>query len=146
MNRSPCPRISSLLGCSADCCCCSVTKSGLTLHDPMDCSTSDLPVPHHLSEFAQVHVLLNQGCHPTVSSSVVPFSICLQSFPASGSSPMSQLFASGGQSIGSSASASVFPVVINLCVCILYMCAWMYVSVRVLPALFLLSCCFSFSA
>ena len=49
-------------------------------------------------------------CHPTISSSVVPFSSCLQSFPASGSFPVSQLFASGGQSIGVSASASVLPV------------------------------------
>ena len=52
---------------------------------------------------------LNRWCHPTISSSVVPFS-CLQSFPASGSFPMSQLFASDGQSIGVSASASVFPM------------------------------------
>ena len=49
-------------------------------------------------------------CHPTISSSVVPFSSCLQSFPAPGSFPMSQLFTSGGQSIGASASASVLPV------------------------------------
>ena len=49
-------------------------------------------------------------CHPTTSSSVVPFSSCLQSFPASGSFPMSQFFASGGQSIGISASASVLPM------------------------------------
>ena len=49
-------------------------------------------------------------CHPTISSSVVPFSSCLQSFPASGSFPMSQFFTSGGQSIGVSASASVFPM------------------------------------
>ena len=46
-------------------------------------------------------------CHPTISSSVVPFSSCLQSFPASGSFPVSQLIISGGQSIGASASASV---------------------------------------
>ena len=46
-------------------------------------------------------------CHPTISPSVVPFSSCLQSFPASESFLMSQLFASGGQSIGASASASV---------------------------------------
>ena len=46
-------------------------------------------------------------CHPTISSSVVPFSSCLQSFPASGSFPMSQFFASGGQDIGVSAPASV---------------------------------------
>ena len=48
-------------------------------------------------------------CHPTISPSIVPFSSCLQSFPASGSFPMSQFFTSGGQSIGVSASASVLP-------------------------------------
>ena len=52
---------------------------------------------------------LSWWCHPTISSSVTLFSFCLQSFPASGSFPMSWLFASGGQSIGASASASVFP-------------------------------------
>ena len=52
----------------------------------------------------------SQWCHPTISSSVIPFSSCLQSFPASGSFPMSRLFASGGQSIGVSASASVLPM------------------------------------
>ena len=49
-------------------------------------------------------------CHPTVSSSTVPFSSCLQSFPASGSFLLSWLFTSGGQSIGTSASVSVLPV------------------------------------
>jgi len=53
---------------------------------------------------------LNWWCHPTISSSVVPFSSCLQSFPASGSFPISQFFAAGGQSIGVTASASVLPV------------------------------------
>ena len=52
---------------------------------------------------------LSWWCHPTISSSVIPFS-CLQSFPASGYFPMSQFFASGGQSIGASASASVLPM------------------------------------
>ena len=52
----------------------------------------------------------SRWCHPTISSSVVPFSSCPQSFPASGSYQMSQLFASGGQSIGVSASKSVLPV------------------------------------
>ena len=52
----------------------------------------------------------NRWCHPTISSSVVPFSSHLQSFPASGSFLMSWLFASGGQSIGDSASASVLPL------------------------------------
>jgi len=53
---------------------------------------------------------LSWWCHPTISSSVIPFSSCLQSFPASGSFQMSQFFASGGQSIGVSASASVLPM------------------------------------
>ena len=53
---------------------------------------------------------LSQWCHPTISSSVGPFSSCLQSFLASGSFPMSQLFTSGDQSIGASASASVLPM------------------------------------
>ena len=53
---------------------------------------------------------LSQWYHPTISSSVVPFSSHLQAFPASGSFPMSQFFASGGQSIGVSASASVLPM------------------------------------
>ena len=53
---------------------------------------------------------LSRWCHPTISSSVVPFSFCFQSFPASGSFQMSQFFASGGQSIGVSASTSVLPM------------------------------------
>ena len=59
-----------------------------------------LPTPRVYSNSS----LLSQWCHPTISSSVVPFSSCLQSFPASGSFQRSQLFASGGQSIGVSAS------------------------------------------
>ena len=54
--------------------------------------------------------LLSWWCHPTILSSVVPFSSCLQSFPASGSFQMSQFFTSGGQSIGVSASATVLPM------------------------------------
>ena len=53
---------------------------------------------------------LSQWCHPTISSSLVPFSSCLQSFPASGSFQMSQFFASGGQSIGVSALTLVLPM------------------------------------
>ena len=52
----------------------------------------------------------SQWCHPAISSSVIPFSSCSQSLPASGSFPMSQLFAWGGQSIGVSALASVLPI------------------------------------
>ena len=53
---------------------------------------------------------LSQWCHPTISSSVIPFSSCLQSFPASGSFPMSQFFASDGQIIGVSTSELVLPM------------------------------------
>ena len=53
---------------------------------------------------------LSRWCHPTSSSSVVPFSSCLQSFPASGSFPMGQFFTSGGQTVGASFSASVLPM------------------------------------
>ena len=53
---------------------------------------------------------LSRWCHPSISSSVVPFSSCPQSFPASGSFQMSRLFTSGGQSIGVSASTSVIPM------------------------------------
>ena len=52
----------------------------------------------------------SQWCRPAISSSVIPFSSCPQSFPASGSFPMNQLFTSGGQNIGVSASASVLPM------------------------------------
>ena len=53
---------------------------------------------------------LSGWCHPTISSSVIPFPFCLHSFPAAGSFPMNHFFASGGQSIGVSASASVLPM------------------------------------
>ena len=53
---------------------------------------------------------LSRWCHPTILSSVAPFSSCLQSFPASGSFPMSQFFTSGGQNIGASAPASILPM------------------------------------
>ena len=56
---------------------------------------------------------LSWWCHPTISSSIIPFSSCPQSFPASGSFQMSQLFTSGGQSIGVSASASVLSMSIQ---------------------------------
>ena len=56
---------------------------------------------------------LSWWCHPTISSSVVPFSSCFQSFPVSGTFLMSHFFTSGGQSIGASASASVLPISIQ---------------------------------
>ena len=69
-------------------------------------SPCPLPTPGVYSNLCP----LSQWCHPTISSSVIPFSSYLQSFPASGSFQMSQLFASGDQSIGVSASASVLPM------------------------------------
>ena len=80
----------------------------LTLCDPMDCSMPGFPVHHQLPVYSN-SCPLSPWTHPSISSSVVPFS-CFQSFPASGSFPMSQLFVSGGQSIRVSASASVLPV------------------------------------
>ena len=76
----------------------------------MDCSMPGFPVHHQLPELAQNSCPSSRWCHPTISSSVIPFSSCLQSFPAWGPFLMSQLFASGGQSNGASASASVFPM------------------------------------
>ena len=79
------------------------------LCDPMDCSMPGFPVHHHLPEFTQTHVhQVSDAIKP--SHSVIPFSSCLQSFPASGSFSMSQLFTSGGQSIRVSPSASVLPM------------------------------------
>ena len=63
-----------------------------------------------LSLISNKFVVVQSWCHPTTSSSVVPFSSCPQSFPALGASPVSQLFALGGQSTGASASASVLPM------------------------------------
>ena len=96
------------------CCCCSAAQLCWTLCDPMDCSTPGFPVLHYLPEFAQTHVnLVSDAIQP--SHPVFPFSSCPQSFPASGSFPVSRLFASGSQSFGSSASVSVLPMNIQGC-------------------------------
>ena len=84
---------------------CSVTKSSQTLHNLMDCSRPGFPVLHCSPWVCSDSCPLSQWCHPTVSSSVVPFSSRPQSFLASGSFPMNQLFASVGQSVGASVSA-----------------------------------------
>ena len=87
----------------------SVTLSCPTLCSPMDCSKLDFPVHHQLLQFTQTHVhRVSDGIQP--SHPVIPFSSHLQSFPASGSFQISQLFASGVQSIGVSASTSVLPM------------------------------------
>ena len=69
-----------------------------------------LPCPSPTPRAYSNSCLSSQWCHPIISSSVIPFSSCLQSSPASGSFPMSQFFTSDGQSIGASASASVLPM------------------------------------
>ena len=91
------------------CSCCSITKSCLTLWlcGPQH---ARLPCPSLSAGVCSKSCPLSQWCHPTISSSVSSFSSCPQSFPASGSFPISQLFASGGQSIGASASATDLPM------------------------------------
>ena len=89
------------------CSCCSVTKSCLTLCDLVDYSAPDSSILHCLLEFVQILIHWVGEANPTISSSVAPFSSYPQSFPATGSSPMSGLFTSGGQSTGASALASV---------------------------------------
>ena len=81
---------------------CSVTKSHLTLQ-PHELQHTRLPCPSLSLWVCSNSCPLSQWYHPTISSSVTPFSFCLKSFPASGTFPMNQLFASDGQSIGASA-------------------------------------------
>ena len=85
----------------------SVVSESLWPHGPQH---TRLPCPPPYPGVCSNSCPLSQWCHPTISSSFVPFSSCLQSLPASGSFPVSQLFASGNQSIGASASASVLPM------------------------------------
>ena len=88
----------------------SVAQSCPTFCDPMDQSMPGLPVHHQLTESTQTQLQSVGDAIQLSKSSVIPFSSCLQSFPASGSFQISQLFASGSQSIGVSASASVLPM------------------------------------
>ena len=82
--------------------------------DPMDCSMPGFPVHYQLPEAYSNSWPMSRWCHLTISFSVIPFSSCLQSFLAWESFKMSQFFASGGQSIGASASASVPPMNIQI--------------------------------
>ena len=87
----------------------SVTQLCPTLCDPMNGNMRGLPVHHQLLEFTQTHVhWVSDAIQP--SNPLVPFSTCPQSFQASGSFQMSQLFVSGGQSVGISPSTSVLPM------------------------------------
>ena len=85
----------------------SVVSDSLQLHEPQH---ARLPCPSPTPRIYPNSCPLSHWCHPIISSSVVPFPSHLQSFPASGSFQMSQLFTRGGQSIGLSASTSVLPM------------------------------------
>ena len=86
---------------------CSVVSNSLRLHGLQH---ARLPCPSLSPGVCSNSCPLSQSCHLTISSSIILFSSCLHSFPTSGSFPMSLLFASGSQSIGASASASVLPM------------------------------------
>ena len=85
----------------------SVVSNSLWPHEPQHARP---PCPSPTPRVYPISCPLSWWCHPTIWSSVVPFSSCLQSFPASGSFQMSQLFTSSGQSTGVSASTSVLPM------------------------------------
>ena len=85
----------------------SVMSDSLWPHEPQHARP---PCPSPTARVYANPCPLSQWCHPTISSSVVPFSFCPLSFPESGSFQMSQLFTSGGQTIGVSASPSVLPM------------------------------------
>ena len=86
---------------------CSVVSDSLWPHELQHARP---PCPSPTPRFYSNSCPLSRWCYPTISSSVIPFSSCLQSFPASESFPVTQLFASGGQNTGVSASASVLPM------------------------------------
>ena len=85
----------------------SIVSNSLQPHEPQHARP---PCPSPTPRVHPNPCPLSRWCHPTSSSSVVPFSSCPQSFPASGSFQMSQSFTSGGQSVGVSASTSVLPM------------------------------------
>ena len=95
-----------------ECSCCSVAKSCLTLR-PHELQHIRFPYPSVTPGTCSNSCPLSQWCHPDISSSFTPFSSCPQSFPPSGSFPMSRLFTSGGQSIAASSSASVLTMIIR---------------------------------
>ena len=95
--------------CWVVCCYCSAAQSCVTLQ-PHGLQHTRLPWPSPFPGAWSNTYLLSQWCHPIISSSIIPFSSCLQSFLASRSFLMSQFLASGGQNIGASTSASVLPI------------------------------------
>ena len=117
-NLTPCLgpltlRLTTLMS-SMGCFCCSVAKSCPTLSNLMDCSMPGFPIHPSLSSgICSNSCPLSRWFYLTISSSAALFSFSLQSFPASESFPKCQLFASGSQSVGVSASASVLPMNIH---------------------------------
>ena len=91
-------------------CGCYVTSVMSDSLRPRGLQHAGLPCPSPALKACSNSCPLSWWCHPTISSSVVPISSCLQSFPASRSFPVSQFFASDGQSIGASGSSSVLPM------------------------------------
>ena len=91
-------------------CCCLVTKPCKILCDPMDCNAPGFTCPSPYPRVYSNSYPLSQWYYLTISSFAMPFLFYLKSFPASVTFPMSHFFASGGQSIGYSASASVLPM------------------------------------
>ena len=92
------------------CCSCSVAKSYLILCDPRGLQHARLPCPSLSPGVCSNSCPLSQWCHPTTSSSAIPLSSCLSSFPASGPFPVSQFFIPSSQSIVALAPASVLPM------------------------------------
>ena len=130
--------------CVCVCVPCLVAQSCLTLCDLMDCSTPGL-CPSQSPEVCPSSCSLHRWCHLAISSSDTLFSFCLQSFPASGTFPMSQLFTLDNQNTGVSASASVLPMSIqswfplkltglisslSVCVCVC-VCKYIYLYIYI---------------
>ena len=108
-NERVCLMISGVSYSSCCCACSSVAKSCWTLQ-PHELQHARLPCPSLSPGVCSNSCPLSQWCHPTIASSVSPFSSGPHSFPASGSCPESRLCTSGGQSIGVSVSPSIFPI------------------------------------
>ena len=106
------PKLVLIKPINCPCCCCSVTQSYPTLW-PHGLQQARPLCPSPSPEVCPSSYPLHQWCHPAISTSDVLLSFCLQSFPASGTLPMSQLFASDDQNTTVSASASVLPMSIQ---------------------------------
>ena len=112
----------------------SVAQSCPPLCDPMDCSTPGFRVYRPTPGVYSNSCPSSRWRHPTISSSVIPFSSCLQPFPASGYFPMSQCFVSGGQSIVSISVTQIFKILLEYnwsTICISFCCTTKWISYHV---------------